>query len=543
MREFGNPPESSSNDDRPLHRQLPQSGLNSRRDRRLPVSRPAQPQPLKGKQPRPSPPAQTLGLRSTSNAAGDARRSKTRDQSQRDRAPRRGGILAGLLKLPVLRQLANRPALVGKSTAKSRLPMASTVRVNPLASEDKETRGSVTPPLQVVAPTATPKPLRQRRERAVKKTPLNPPSFSGAELPRTARTRMKSSTALVYGTRLLILGIGMGVIVGTILSIWDPASRFMAGAQGEKKSEVAAAKVGVPPASEMRLDQEIASLRADVQDLVTQQKDLTTGVLFVDLDTNSYIDINATQSFSAASTIKFPILVAFFEAVDAGKIPLDETLTMRKDLVASESGDMQYLPVGTKFSALETVSKMITVSDNTATNMIIDRVGGKAFLNQRFQTWGLTNTSLRNVLPDLEGTNTTSPKDMVTLMAMINEGKLLSLRSRDRLLDIMRRTANNSLLPKGLEPTATIAHKTGDIGSLVGDVGMIDTPNGRRYLATVLVKRPFNDDRAQELIRQISQTTYKYFSQPLDFSQAKKPAGQNDPTRQIDNGEVKIAEP
>ena len=240
----------------------------------------------------------------------------------------------------------------------------------------------------------------------------------------------------------------------------------------------------------------------------------------IDLDTNSYVDFSGTATFPAASTIKVPILVAFFQDVDAGKIRLDEQLVMRPELIGSGSGDMQYQPPGTKFSALETAFKMIAISDNTATNMLIARLGGAAALNQRFQSWGLTATVIRNPLPDLQGTNTTSPRDLANLMAWVNQGDLVSMRSRDRLLDIMRQTVNDSLLPQGLGEGATIAHKTGDIGSLIGDVGLVDMPNGKRYVIAALVKRPFNDMQAPALINQISQTTYRALSQPATVNNA-----------------------
>jgi beta-lactamase class A len=208
-----------------------------------------------------------------------------------------------------------------------------------------------------------------------------------------------------------------------------------------------------------------------------------------------------------------PILVAFFQDVDAGKIRLDEKLTMKKELIAQGSGDMQYLSPGTQFTALETATKMITISDNTATNMLIQKMGGLQALNNRFKSWGLSATVLRNVLPDLQGTNTTSPKELASLMVRVSQGELVTLRSRDRLLDIMRRTVNNSQLPQGLGEGATIAHKTGDIGSLIGDVGLVDMPNGKRYAAAVLVKRGFNDDRAYDLIQKISRVIYQHLNQ------------------------------
>ena len=79
---------------------------------------------------------------------------------------------------------------------------------------------------------------------------------------------------------------------------------------------------------------------------------------------------------------------------------------------------MQFQDPGKQFTALETATKMITISDNTATNMLIERLGGAEALNQRFREWGLTQTAIRNVLPDLEGTNTTSAKDLAYLLTL-----------------------------------------------------------------------------------------------------------------------------
>jgi len=159
--------------------------------------------------------------------------------------------------------------------------------------------------------------------------------------------------------------------------------------------------------------------------------------------------------------------------------------------------------------------------------MLIKRMGGKKALNQRFQAWGLTSTVINNPLPDLEGTNTTSPRDLVTILGKVNQGELLSLRSRDRLLNIMQETRTRTLLPQGIEKSADIAHKTGDIGSMLADAGIIDMPNGKRYLGAVMVKRPHNDSNARTLIQQISRTAYQHFkwyqTQPAQSSPSPSP--------------------
>jgi beta-lactamase class A len=251
-------------------------------------------------------------------------------------------------------------------------------------------------------------------------------------------------------------------------------------------------------------------LEPEIKALMARYSFLQTGMFFLDLDTGNYLDISGDRVFPAASTIKLPILIAFFQDLDAGKVSLDETLVMRRDLMTNGSGTMQYERAGTKYSIRETVTKMITISDNTATNMIIDRLGGRARLNQRFQSWGLKDTVIRNMLGDFKGTNTTSPKDLVRLLTLVANQKLLSSPSREQALEILRNTKTRTLLPAGLAPGAEIAHKTGDIGFLIGDAGMIEMPNGKRYLAGIFVRRPYKDVRGRDFIRQVSHIVYTY---------------------------------
>ncbi len=356
-----------------------------------------------------------------------------------------------------------------------------------------------------IAPTAKAPTNRSRRlkQESITPSPQNQKN-------RTSRQRQKNGP-FVYIIRLLILGIGIGAIAGTLISAINPATQ--AKAKGAPQAQIQEIPQPTNSYSALALTQEIQPLKTQIQSLGAQNSKLQPGVFIVDLENGSYIDLDGTVSFASASTIKLPILVAFFQDVDTGKTRLDELLTMKPEMIADGSGDMQYKKPGTQYTALEVATKMMIISDNTATNMLIDRLGGAESLNQRFRSWGLTNTIIRNRLPDIEGTNTTTPRELASLMSILHKGELVSLQARARMMDIMQRNEINSLLPKGLGSGATIAHKTGNIGSLSADVGLVDTPSGKRYLISVMVKRPHNDANAEELIRKISKTTYTYFTQ------------------------------
>ncbi|MHC0064131.1 serine hydrolase [Nostoc sp. UIC 10890] len=402
-------------------------------------------------------------------------------------------------------------------------------------------QAALTRPKNQISPPPTPGVTRRVKSGLVMPTAVKsmpsvkgkiPPFRPGAVMVKTVRmekpkmgrrssrkTRLKPmAKTILYVLRLLIVGVGMGAIVGTVLSVLDPANRISTSASPSNSNVVVRSQpqpTQTPPvaAASMYLSQEITSLKNAVQNLADTNPNLTPGVFLLDLDTGNYVDVNGSTSFPAASTIKVPILIAFFQDVDAGKIRLDEMLTMQQDMVAGGSGNLQYKPAGTQYTALEVATKMITISDNTATNMLIARLGGIDALNQRFRSWGLTATIIRNQLPDLQGTNTTTPKELGNLMAIVSQGNLVSMPSRDLMLDILRRTQRDSLLPSGLGAGARVYHKTGDIGTMLADAGLIGVPTGKRYVAAVMVQRPNNDPRAEKLISSISRVAYQEFSQ------------------------------
>ena len=227
-----------------------------------------------------------------------------------------------------------------------------------------------------------------------------------------------------------------------------------------------------------------------------------------------YSELGIDRVLPAASTIKLPILIALFQDVDTQKVRLEEKLTIDKKSIADGSGDLQDQKPGTKVSILVAATKMIAISDNTATNLIIARLGGKAALNQRFRNWGLNVTAINRPLPDLEGKNVTTVGELARSIVAVDRGKIVSDASRSQILSMMSNTSRNTMLPQGLGAGAKIAHKTGDIGSTIADVGLIELPTGKKYIAAAIVNRPYNDPAGPELVRQLSKVAYTYFQQP-----------------------------
>lgn len=364
-----------------------------------------------------------------------------------------------------------------------------------------------------------------------------------SELPKTAtprdtknrippkRVRRRPTSPLLQATRYLILGIGIAVIGGTVLSVFNSLTHPTpeANSQEQFKETSVAVKSPIIPQG-LKLNQEITELKTAIQSLASKNATLKPGVFLFDVDTGNYVDFNGDTVLAAASTIKTPILAAFFQAIDEGKVRLDDKITLKKEHIGGGSGELQDQKPGKQFSALEVANKMIIISDNTATNMLIELLGGMEVLNDKFQQWGLSHTRLQNLLPDLEGTNQTTAKDLVNIMAQMNQNQLISLKSRDRALNIMTQTRNDSLLPQGLEKGATIAHKTGTIDTIAADVGIIDMPNGKRYLLGVIVQHPKTKGKAEKFIRDVSSLVYKHFNEESNLTAKTETIKETPPT-------------
>ncbi|MEB3310272.1 MAG: serine hydrolase [Snowella sp.] len=371
-------------------------------------------------------------------------------------------------------------------------------------------------------------------------TTLNIPAqrLESAKIPRQRKPSRPPSLAMttfLYVLRVGIFGAGLAVLAGTILTTFAPtrflSTQALTPSDANHGTNAKAASVPIKPAAIAKLvsnlttgstpapktpstsihaTEEILALKQKLIALDKKEDKIHPQLYFIDLDNGKYVNLEGDTPIAAASTIKIPIAVAFLQDVDAGKIKLNEKLPITKDVLASGAGDIQYNQAQKELSALTTLTKMMVISDNTATNMIIKRLGGKTVVDQRFQEWGLTQTRLQNYLPDLEGTNTTTPHELATVLLKLNQGELVSLKSRDRLLGIMQQTKTRTLLPPGLEPDAIISHKTGDIGKVLGDAGIIDMPSGKRYITVIMAKRPYNDVNARLLIQSLSRTTYQH---------------------------------
>lgn len=330
--------------------------------------------------------------------------------------------------------------------------------------------------------------------------------------------RFSASQPALLLLRLLILGVGLGVLTGTVLKLLAP--RFSDAGAGVNS---AIPVVNRGSMGEFKPNLELSALSQTYAKLAARQPDLKVSAFALVLDNGNYAQLNPDTPLPAASAIKTPMLLVALEAIDQGKAKLNEKLSLSKVVVGGGSGWMGSQPIGSRFSFNEVATEMIRVSDNTATNLLIQRLGGKTALNSRFLELGLLATSIKNWLPDLDGTNTSSARDQARAIALVETGKELSPRSRDLFRSTLGSSKTDTLIPSGwlqglgggndevntalLSKGLRIFNKTGDIGIAYVDSALIELPDGRRAVASFMVKGPFNDPRGTDLIRAMAAAT------------------------------------
>jgi len=326
--------------------------------------------------------------------------------------------------------------------------------------------------------------------------------------------------------RLVVLGAGLGVLVGTGLKLVAP--RLAEGSIGLPRADPAP-RARVMAGGGMALGRfeprrELTDLSQEWAKLAAQTALTASGYQLV-LDDGRYAQLQSELALPAASSIKIPILLVGLDTLDAGQLRWNDLLPLTSEVQGGGAGWMGNKPIGSRFRVYEAATEMIRISDNTATNLMIKRLGGSVAVNQRFHGLGLKATVINNWLPDLNGTNTTSSHDLARSIALVDSGEKLSPRARDLFREIMASSRTNTLIPAGLlkglvkgkessDPDSDLLgygisalNKTGDIGIAYSDAALIQLPNGQRAVAAFMVKGPFNDPRSSELIRAMAAAT------------------------------------
>lgn len=213
------------------------------------------------------------------------------------------------------------------------------------------------------------------------------------------------------------------------------------------------------------------------------------------------------QPLRSASMIKIFILATLYDEEQKGQLTDNQVYTLTAADQVGGAGSLQGYSPGTVLTVSKLAEHMITESDNTATNILIDIIGMER-INQYIQDHGYGDTRLQRKMMDdravQEGReNYTSAQDLGTIFTLIYQGKCVSPAYDQKMVDLLLRQEDTECFPAAL-PDTKIAHKTGELVGAYHDGGIIYSDYGN-YILCVLTDQQQNRSQAIEAMKQIAQ--------------------------------------
>ncbi|MFO0964550.1 MAG: serine hydrolase [Gemmataceae bacterium] len=257
-----------------------------------------------------------------------------------------------------------------------------------------------------------------------------------------------------------------------------------------------------------------AALESRVQALVKAHKGKVT-IAVKHLLTGETLYIDADDLMPTASLIKFPVMLEAYKQAADGKINLADKVTLRDKDKVPGSGILTYhFSDGASFSVRDAIRLMIVYSDNTATNLVLDKICIPA-TGKRMKAWGFPGTKIHakvfrgdTTSIDPEGTKkyglgSTTAREMAGLFEKLHEGKLISPEATKAMLDHLKNCDDKTKLKRLLPAGTVVAHKTGSVSDVKTDAGIIYAPSGPIAICVLTwhnTDRRFVDDNAANVL-------------------------------------------
>ena len=241
----------------------------------------------------------------------------------------------------------------------------------------------------------------------------------------------------------------------------------------------------------------------------------TAYIVVKDYNRNWRIDIASDMQVPAASIIKVPIMAAVFSAQKDGSITLSDKIKLRHKDKVGGSGTLKNERSGKEYGIQELIRLMNNISDNTATNMLINYLGFD-YINKWFRDNGLNNTTLSRLMMDMVSRdkgieNYTTAEDIALVFDKMYKGELISKDVSSECLDILKNQKTRNRIPAKLPKGTVVSHKTGLEKGMCHDGGIVFTENGD-FLICVLTRHEYsNSYRSRELISNVAYTVYRYY--------------------------------
>lgn len=237
------------------------------------------------------------------------------------------------------------------------------------------------------------------------------------------------------------------------------------------------------------------------------------GYAIVDLTSGDRVERLPSAVFATASTIKLAILYELFKQADEGKLSLDTVRPLDRQQVVGGSGVLAELSAPA-MPLRDYATLMVVLSDNTATNVLIDVVG-MTNVTARMASLGLKDTKLRRKMIDLAAArrgdeNVSTPSEIARLLEMLYRGEGLKKESQEALLAILKKSKTTPMR-RGIPPGVAVANKPGTLEGVEVDAGIVYL-QGRPYVLSVMTTYLTQNAAGEAAIASASQAAFEYFN-------------------------------
>jgi len=273
----------------------------------------------------------------------------------------------------------------------------------------------------------------------------------------------------------------------------------------------------------------LARLKTNIE-RITRSVDAKWGIYIKCVETGEEIALNENETMDTMSVIKIPLMAEVFRQIHEGKFALTDKVTLKETDKRPGTGVLRSLDAGAGLTIKDLITLMIIVSDNSATDMLFEKVGGVEPVNKLMQSYGLNTIKATGpseqwfkalrAEPDIwkfhiEGKTPyglSSPRDMGRLLEMINKGEAVSKTASEQMLQIMRGQVYSSRLPKYVTGFR-LPHKTGDFMPYIGnDVGILESPNRHIVISVFTARHNGVGPNLEDAIGRIAEQVANYFA-------------------------------
>ena len=250
------------------------------------------------------------------------------------------------------------------------------------------------------------------------------------------------------------------------------------------------------------------------------------GVAFKNLATGETILINEKMPFHAASTMKTPVLIELYRQAAAGSFSLNDSLTIKNEFSSIVDGSLYsldstddselelYKKLGKKATIADLAYKMIILSSNLATNMLIEKVSADSVM-KTMKTLGANDIKVLRGVEDTKAfekglNNSTTAFDNLLIFEQLAKEKVISTTASQQMTKILLDQKFNEIIPALLPANVKVAHKTGSITGIQHDGGIVFLPDGRKYLLVLLSRFKGDEKSIIQSMAEVSKLVYDY---------------------------------